>query len=687
MKTLFKTKKIVKHMAFSTLILITAGCGGGGGSESSMPPLPDVLDETSLQVSQEDNQVLQGNSLVISVTLANITSLSKVGAVSTETSKIHLSFVDPENNDKFFVSYSPACDALTGTNVCTITVSTTNASLLLAEAESVIAYTIVANKGGKVTTTSPHSFTIKSLSLELTDVSMGSGDSDTLSIRNPGDRAIDMKGFSISSTDENISFSTNTCSDVLFAGESCEITLQAKATARSANSNIVLTKGGVTLAKTNLSLVRPVLSILPSSEVYLEPTTERVITVSNTSPVSVFNPSVSIQNLANVTIAKNICTLVIPPLGSCEVTLSAGSNPSGNGEILVAGGNADLVSKAIAGITPSDLLSTQLSYDHITTNSNANKQIVLKVENTGIQTDVTNLALHFSPNLPSLHVVPFLSSCSAYLPLLAGKTCQYVVEYTPGEMPAMSLADVAFNIRGREAVTKSKTMSINNYPMFYRAPQNTKRVHDGIGDNFVRSVYAIGNKIYVATAQGLSISEDGDNTWMIKTVADGLGYSYVYDVFASGDNLYVATHAGLSISKDGGNTWVTKTVADGLASKYVYSVTVHNNVIYAGTGHAVSISSDGGNTWSVKKSSDGLGTGLINTIFVTDAAIYVAQADGLSISTDGGNSWGRKTKINGLGSNAVRGVFAKDNMVYAATEGGLSISSVHDKNLKKAVAR
>ena len=72
----------------------------------------------------------------------------------------------------------------------------------------------------------------------------------------------------------------------------------------------------------------------------------------------------------------------------------------------------------------------------------------------------------------------------------------------------------------------------------------------GVMDN-VWGLYVSGNMIYVANhyGQGLSISSDGGNTFINATTANGLGSNLTNWVTVSGTTIYVATQNGLSISQ------------------------------------------------------------------------------------------------------------------------------------------
>ncbi len=78
--------------------------------------------------------------------------------------------------------------------------------------------------------------------------------------------------------------------------------------------------------------------------------------------------------------------------------------------------------------------------------------------------------------------------------------------------------------------------------------------------------------IYGATFVGLSISTDGGVSFVNRTTADGLGDNDVNGVFAVGTTVYVATDGGLSISIDGGASFANRTTANGLGSNAVRGV-------------------------------------------------------------------------------------------------------------------
>jgi len=204
---------------------------------------------------------------------------------------------------------------------------------------------------------------------------------------------------------------------------------------------------------------------------------------------------------------------------------------------------------------------------------------------------------------------------------------------------------------------------------------NKTTANSGLGSNNVASVYAVGTTVYAATIIGLSISTDGGTTFTNKTTANGLGNNFLVDVYVDGTTVYAATFGGLSISTDGGTTFINKTTANGLGHNNVYGVYAVGTTVYAATNGGLSISTDGGATFTNKTTANGLGNNNVRGVSAVGTTVYVATSGGLSISTDGGTTFINKTTANGLGSNAVYGVYAVGTTVYAGTFAGLSIST------------
>ena len=252
-----------------------------------------------------------------------------------------------------------------------------------------------------------------------------------------------------------------------------------------------------------------------------------------------------------------------------------------------------------------------------------------------------------------------------------------------------------------------------------------KTTGDGLVSSVVYGVHVLGNNVYAATNDGLSISTDGGSSFTNKTTANsslgnnlvnnvyvtsdgiifagteggltifpfadaslganyttgaGLGSNSVYDVYASGNNIYVATSGGLSISTNSGTSWTNTNFNNAVRGVYVSE---DGDNIFAATDGGLRISSDSGANFTNKTTADGLGSDGVSNVFMTAAngTIYAATGDGVSISTNGGISF--TNKKNGLVPDPGAGntvdvldIYVDNSgTIYAATSMGLGISA------------
>ena len=261
---------------------------------------------------------------------------------------------------------------------------------------------------------------------------------------------------------------------------------------------------------------------------------------------------------------------------------------------------------------------------------------------------------------------------------------------------------------------------------------STYTTANGLGSNHVIGVYADGNRIYAATAGGLSISSDGGASWInynqasnnglvsstftrvyaagssiyvsgggvaiskdagaswkqysstngFGIFAPGLGNLSTTGIYADSGKIYAATYGGgLSVSSDDGQSWTSYTQANGLGYDYTQGVFASGNVIYVATQSGLSISRDGGSSWTIYDTAIGVGGAgnpnqAVFDVFARGSSIYAATQKGVVVSNDDGSSWSTYTAANGLGDDVVNGVYADGNRIYAATNGGLSIAQL-----------
>lgn len=171
----------------------------------------------------------------------------------------------------------------------------------------------------------------------------------------------------------------------------------------------------------------------------------------------------------------------------------------------------------------------------------------------------------------------------------------------------------------------------------------------GLDSNLVYGVYVVAgtpnNTVYAATSDdgrdegGVSISTDGGETFDNYTTDDGLGNESVNGVYAVGAIVYAATDSGLSISTDINATpaFVNYDNIDGLGDDFVSGVYAVGTTVYAATDGGLSVTTDGGANFTNYTTTNGLGGNIVSGVYVVGTTIYAATNGGLSISYGGGS--------------------------------------------------
>ena len=396
------------------------------------------------------------------------------------------------------------------------------------------------------------------------------------------------------------------------------------------------------------------------------------VTTQPTSPVAVngsttfvvtFDPSATGTRTATVSIAnddadENPYTFAIQGAGVIPEINVKGNNTT------IAGGST----------TPNSTDGTDFG------NAAANLGAVARyfvIENTG--TEALNLTGTPKVALSGANVSDFSVALQPISPVTAGGSTTVLINFAP---TAIGLRTATVSIANNDTDENPYTFTIQGTGT--AAPANgpacglftNKTTADGLGSNFVRAVYAVGNTVYVGTnGFGLAVSTDGGATFTNRTTANGLGSNQVLDIRVEGSTVYAATGNGVAISTDGGNTFTNRTTAQGLGANFVFGIHVAGNLIYAGTGGGLSISTDGGASFTNRTTTNGLGSNGVNGVYVLGSTVYAATNNGLSISTDGGITFTTRRTADGLGDNQMNGVYVVGSNVYAATADGLSIST------------
>lgn len=193
-------------------------------------------------------------------------------------------------------------------------------------------------------------------------------------------------------------------------------------------------------------------------------------------------------------------------------------------------------------------------------------------------------------------------------------------------------------------------------------------INNGLSNTFVKSLFVVGTKVYVAldwcflcSDGGVFVSADKGATW---TAANSGIEKHPVSSFASiGGALFASSNGtGVFRSSDNGTSWVA--VNSGINTT-VSCLLSSGTTLYAGTSQGAFISNDNGNSWT------GINNGLkddysstltINALTVSGIYLFAGTMDGLFLSTDNGNSWG----ILSPGNVAGRYLFINQGTVFAS---------------------
>ncbi|MFZ9035515.1 MAG: hypothetical protein ACO2ZM_05310 [Francisellaceae bacterium] len=248
-------------------------------------------------------------------------------------------------------------------------------------------------------------------------------------------------------------------------------------------------------------------------------------------------------------------------------------------------------------------------------------------------------------------------------------------------------------------------LDIQNFSGFYTVPvdlykKSNTLPYRNIGDY---TEYLDGDKHYVVLATlggGLSVSEDGGQTWKTITVVDGLVSNYVSAAhFDSNGRLYILTDAGLGISDDFTKSWTfykddgssdfplgSLRPKEGEAQMHKYNMTVKGNDVY--------IPRVGSNGFMVfhtdsKTVSEYLDGNSAYNIAVDGSNIAVATQNGLFLSRNGGSSWENILARSGSPISSKENTYEVafgDNTLYFAspfTEEGVMMFNLNNNSFSQ----
>jgi photosystem II stability/assembly factor-like uncharacterized protein len=183
----------------------------------------------------------------------------------------------------------------------------------------------------------------------------------------------------------------------------------------------------------------------------------------------------------------------------------------------------------------------------------------------------------------------------------------------------------------------------------------------------VRSILALGPRVYVGADTGLLISDDFGQTWTRGALTVPVSAVLPSRYPLADPTVFAATSAGLLRSPDGGRTFAPTAVRD----TWVHRLEWPGPALVIATAKGVLVSKDGAATFT------GPGTGLppgevramaLSSFFIVDPVLFAAVgASGVHRSSDGGATWTR----SGLEGHTITDLVWLGPFLYAAGDRGL----------------
>jgi photosystem II stability/assembly factor-like uncharacterized protein len=183
----------------------------------------------------------------------------------------------------------------------------------------------------------------------------------------------------------------------------------------------------------------------------------------------------------------------------------------------------------------------------------------------------------------------------------------------------------------------------------------------------VRSILALGPRVYVGADTGLLVSDDFGQTWTRGALTVPVSAVLPSRYPQSDPTVFAATSAGLLRSPDGGRTFAATAVRD----TWVHRLEWPGPALVIATARGVLVSKDGATTF------DGPGTGMpagevramaLSSFFIVDPVLFAAVgATGVHRSSDGGATW----TPSGLGGHTVTDLVWLGPFLYAVGDRGL----------------
>ena len=183
----------------------------------------------------------------------------------------------------------------------------------------------------------------------------------------------------------------------------------------------------------------------------------------------------------------------------------------------------------------------------------------------------------------------------------------------------------------------------------------------------VRTILALGPRVYIGSTAGLFVSDDFGQTWAPGGITVPVSAVLPSRYPQSDPTVFAGTSAGLLRSSDGGKTFGPTAIRD----TYVHRLEWPGPALVAATAKGVLVSDDGAATVS------GPGSGLpagdaramaLSSFFAMDPVLFAAVgATGVHRSGDGGRTW----KPSGLDGQTVTDLEWLGPFLYAASDRGV----------------
>lgn len=183
-------------------------------------------------------------------------------------------------------------------------------------------------------------------------------------------------------------------------------------------------------------------------------------------------------------------------------------------------------------------------------------------------------------------------------------------------------------------------------------------------------------KKYVPTADGLVIFDDIKD-WHALDEKNGIGSQYIYDMRIRGNTIALGTLYGLSISDDGGESWASFSPNDKYTPEHipdckVRAVEFSGNKIYAGCDDGLYYSKDGGGTWE-RLGDEFLASPYIHDLFIDSKQnLWIATYKGVAAYNMKSKSWKVYDYEEGLPRGGVNCIgITADGEILAGTNIGM----------------